>query len=82
VLTPSVNSTNYVRYSFDLTNAVGGGGTFQIRFAEVDNLNVFNLGVDNVSIQASSSVVPEPKSWGALALILLGVGGMRRLTIR
>ena len=81
VLTPSANSTDYVHYSFDLTNAIGSGGTFQIRFAEVDNLSIFNLGVDNVSIQASPNVVPEPRSWGMLAVILLGLGGMRRLTI-
>jgi hypothetical protein len=81
VLTPSSNSTNYVHYSFDLTNAIGSGGTFQIRFAEVDNLSSFNLGVDNVSIQTSPSAVPEPRSWAALALILLGLGGMRRLRV-
>jgi hypothetical protein len=81
VLTPSANSTSYVHYSFDLTNAIGSGGTFQIRFAEVDNQLFFNLGVDNVSIQASPSAVPEPRSWGMLVVILLGLGGMRRLTI-
>jgi hypothetical protein len=82
VLTPTENSPGYVHYSFDLTNALGDGGTFQIRFAEVDNQFYFNLGVDNVSIQASPSVVPEPRSWGMLAVILLGLGGMRRLAVR
>ena len=82
VLTPTANSANYVHYSFDLTSAIGGGGAFQIRFAEVDNQLFFNLGVDNVSIQASPSAVPEPRSWGMLALILLGLGGMRRLAAR
>jgi hypothetical protein len=81
VLTPSANSTNYVHYSFDLTNAIGSGGAFQLRFVEADNQTVFNLGVDNVSIQASPSVVPEPRSWVALALILLGLGGIRHLAI-
>jgi hypothetical protein len=81
VLTPSANSTNYAHYSFDLTNALGGGGTFQIRFAEVDNQLFFNLGVDNISIQASPGVVPEPRSWGMLAVILLGLGGMRRVAM-
>ena len=36
----------------------GGGGTFVLRFAEVDNQLFFNQGVDNVSIE----VVPAPAS--------------------
>jgi PEP-CTERM motif-containing protein len=35
------------------------GQTLRLRFAEVDNVAPFNLGVDNVDINA----VPEPSSW-------------------
>ena len=40
----------YKHYVFDISNEVGAGGTFQLRFAEVDNQGFFNQGVDNVSI--------------------------------
>jgi hypothetical protein len=56
----------FTHYFFDITNIVGGGGNFILRFAEVDNQSFFNMGVDNVSIQ---STVPEPAT-----LLLLGSG--------
>jgi hypothetical protein len=82
VLDPAANSPGYVHYTFDLTNAVGSGGTFQIRFAEVDNQLYFNLGVDNVSIQASPAAVPEPRSWAPLAMMILALGAARWLAGR
>lgn len=65
---------------FDLTAALGAGGTFQVRFAEVDNSGFLTLGVDNVDISAVSVAVPEPASlaifgFGALGLV---AGGIRR----
>lgn len=59
----------YLNYSFDISDLVGGGGTFDLRFAEVDNRAPINLGVDNVSI--AFAAVPEP---GTLALLVLGSG--------
>ena len=60
----------FVHYMFDLTTLLSGGGTFILRFAEVDNQLFFNTGVDNVSIQATdASDVPEPTS-----MMLLGTG--------
>lgn len=50
----------YVNFSFDITALVGLGGTFQLRFAEVDNLGFLNMGVDNVSINARR--LPAPRS--------------------
>jgi hypothetical protein len=69
----------YVHYSFDITAAVGGGGTFQLRFAEVDNQLFFQQGVDNVSIIATGGVVPEP---AGITLLGLGIGGLAALRVR
>jgi hypothetical protein len=55
-------------YSFDLTSLMPLGGTFRLRFAEVDNLGALNLGVDNVSVMAQGKFAPEG---GGVALSLL-----------
>jgi PEP-CTERM motif len=57
----------FTTYTFDITSLVGGGGTFRLRFGEADNQFYFNMGVDNVSVRATT--VPEPST-----LILLGTG--------
>jgi hypothetical protein len=59
----------FTHYVFDITGIVGAGGTFQIRFAEVDNQLFFNQGVDNVSILVEP--IPAP---GAILLGSIGVG--------
>jgi hypothetical protein len=67
----------YVHYSFDITAAVGGGGTFQLRFAEVDNQFYFQQGIDNVSvIETGGGAVPEPASASLLGLGIAGVAGL------
>ena len=43
----------YTPYVIDITTAVAGGGTFVVRFAEAQNQFYQNLGVDNVSIDAT-----------------------------
>jgi hypothetical protein len=43
----------YTHYEFDITDLVGGGGTFRLRFASVDTLFFQNMGVDNVAIRRS-----------------------------
>ena len=43
----------YTTFSQDITALVGGGGTFQLRFAESDNQGNFNFGLDNVSVVAT-----------------------------
>jgi hypothetical protein len=74
------NPNPFTHYSFDITGIVGAGGTFDLRFAEVDNLLFFNMGVDNVSVMfepVNGGAVPEPLSlmvWMALAGIALHVG--------
>jgi len=57
---------------FDLSALLAPGTSYQIRFAEVDNSGFLNLGVDNVSISALSSV-PVP---AGLPLILTALGAL------
>jgi hypothetical protein len=66
----------YTSYQFDITPLVGAGGTYQLRFAQTDNLGNFNLGVDNVSIDFTP--VPEPASVVLAALLGGGVACLRR----
>jgi MYXO-CTERM domain-containing protein len=70
------NPNPYTNYSYDITSLVSGGGTFTIRFAEVNNLDFLNLAVDNVSVNVSTSTTPEPAS------ILLGIFGLAGLAFR
>jgi hypothetical protein len=74
---PNVGNPHaYTHYIFDLTPAIGAGGTFQIRFAETDNQSNFQLGVDNVSIIESPA--PEPASLSILAVAATGMLLRRR----
>ena len=77
VFDPLSKTASYVPQTFDLTSAVGGGGTFQLRFAIVDNLAIFNFGIDAVSIVATSAAVPEPDSLILLAIIMVGLASWR-----
>jgi hypothetical protein len=72
------NPHAYTHYVFDITSLVGAGGTFQIRFAEVDNQLFFNLGVDNVSIVTQNAPVPEPATMLLFSTGLAGVLGVAR----
>lgn len=61
------NPNPWTSYTIDLTGLAVAGGTYQIRFAEVDNQGFFNMGVDNVSIAA----VPEPQTY---LMLIAGLG--------
>ena len=67
----------YTTFLLDITALVGGGGTFQLRFAESDNQLFLNFGLDNVSVLATP--VPEPGTFGLLAAgLAAAVGSYRR----
>lgn len=79
---PAPSSSPYTSYGFDVTDLIGGGGTFILRFAEVNNQGPLNVGVDNVSVLARSSAVPEPASWAILSLGGFALAAYRMLNSR
>ncbi len=76
------NPHAYTPYSFDISSVVAAGGTFQIRFAEVDNQLFFNLGVDNVSITSDSTVPDGGATAASLAFGLACLVPCRRFLRR
>jgi len=52
----------------------------RLRFSEVDNEFIFQLGVDNVHIQESAQVVPEPSYWVITFVGVLAIFWLRRRT--
>jgi hypothetical protein len=82
---PGTNPPAWQAFSFDLTGVTLPGGTYQLRFGEVDNQFTLNMGVDAVSLTA---VVPEPPSLlmaslgGAIAAATAAIGLRPRRRIR
>jgi hypothetical protein len=70
--------SGYTNFSIDLTALLQAnqGQTLRLRFAETDNVAPFNLGVDNVSINASA--VPEPSTWILMAGALFALAAAKR----
>jgi hypothetical protein len=61
----------YQTVTANLTSLLAAGGTYQLRFAEVDDLQTLNFGIDNVQINVNG---PEPSTIGLSAFGLLLVG--------
>jgi len=61
--------SGYTTVTVDVTAvlAANTGATLRLRFAEADNVNIFQMGVDNVSL--TTNPVPEPST-----LLLCGLG--------
>jgi hypothetical protein len=66
---PLVSGYNTLNFDVSALLAANVGTTLRLRIAEVDNLAQFQVGVDNLSLEA----VPEPAS---LALLGLGLAAM------
>jgi len=60
----------FASYTFAL-NSLTAGTTYQLRFAQVDNQDFFQMGVDNVELTAAPIPVPA-----AGLLLLTAVGGL------
>jgi len=69
--------TGYNTITADVTALMStfNGQTLRLRFAEVDNLNTLNMGVDNVAFNAT---VAEPASLLLAAAALASLAGLRR----
>ncbi len=67
--------TGYNDFSLDITAflTAHAGETLRLRFAEIDNVNFFNFGVDAVSL-----TVPAPSGVALLGVGLAGFAGRRR----
>lgn len=74
--------SGYTTVTVDITAIANAnaGGTLRLRFAEVDNVNFFQLGVDNVSITVTP--IPEPSSLLVCAVGALAIRARRRLSGR
>lgn len=61
-------TTPYTPFNIDLTALLASraGQTLRLRFAEVDNVNIFNVGVDGVSL-----AVPAPSSLSLMVMPLI-----------
>lgn len=70
----SALETGYNSFTIDVTAllAAHAGETLRLRFAEADNVNFFNFGVDAVSL-----AVPAPGESGLLGLAIVGLARRR-----
>jgi hypothetical protein len=71
---PLVAGYNSLTFDLSALFAAHPGETLRLRFAEVDNINFFNVGVDRVSI-----MIPEP---GTVSLLVFGAGTLGGLLVR
>lgn len=69
--------SGYTLETFDLLAFLSAhsGQTLTLRFAETDNQNFFQMGVDLVNLDVTESAVPEPAT---LTLTALGLAGILR----
>jgi hypothetical protein len=75
---PLVSGYNTIQVNVSALLQANAGQTLRLRFAEVDNVAPFNLGVDSVSINESASGVPEPGSVVLVVVGLVGLGVVKR----
>jgi hypothetical protein len=72
---PLISGYNTISADVTALFAANAGQTLRLRFAETDNLNIFQFGVDNVALE----VVPEPATALLFGLgVLVSVARLRR----
>jgi hypothetical protein len=80
---PLVSGYNTLNFDVSSLFAANLGNTLRLRFAEVDNLAQFQVGVDNVSLDdVSLAAVPEPASLTLLGTSLAALCLRRRRSSR
>jgi hypothetical protein len=74
--------SGYTHFSVDITSLLNANANtgLRLRFAEVDNVFTFQLGVDNVSIgpAGAGQAAPEPASYLLVIIGLFGLAAWRR----
>jgi hypothetical protein len=65
---PLVSGYSTLTYDLTALMSANAGQTLRLRFAETDNVYIFQLGVDNITLDTTTAI-PEPAS-----LLLLGTG--------
>ena len=80
----AANTSAYIPFLRDVTSVLqaNAGQTLRLRVAEVDNVSIFNLGIDAVDINVNGpAAVPEPATF-TLAFGALAAAAIRNLRRR
>jgi hypothetical protein len=75
---PLVSGYNHVIVNISSVVNANIGTPLQLRFAEVDNVGPFQLGVDNVDIIVQAATIPEPSTWMTAAAAFAALGALLR----
>lgn len=77
------NPHGYTHYTFDITDLTGKGGTYTLRFAQVENQAPLLQGIDNVGVRVTPAFLP-PAPFTLTILptaVISGAGAASTLTL-